>query len=754
MKKTQSPTPDESRAPSEDRPQLEPVAFRFHARALAALGRDLVTNDVVAVMELVKNAYDALASRVDVRIQNAPESGGPPRIEVVDDGEGMDYATIRDVWCVVATPFRSRQPVSGTGSRARPVTGEKGLGRLAAARLGNSLEIVTKSDGGPVLHFSVNWDELLKADDPADAGFAVSELPAGAFDAEHGTRVGVSGLHSDWDDARIDELRRHLARLVSPFSNPDDFSLRVHGGRVSDDRPITPPAFMSHPKYVLEGRVDERGNIEARYRYRPIQEGTDRDREFRDEPSVREPDASAESSESAAGEIECGPFQFEIRAWDLTQDDTRDIAEHFREARSYVRDAIRSQQGVSLYRDDVLVLPKSDGARDWLDLDLRRVSRVGTRLSTSQIVGYVRLTKRGNPKIVDTSDREGLVANPASDAFRERITRLVTLLEIERDSDRIKDTGNATDLFSNLSADDLVETLEKLRDRGGDLETAVQAAQKFGDTLQRRSAAIKRRFGYYNRLAVVGTIAQIIVHEIRNRTTVIGRGLRKAEALAERVGDKVVMRALNMARESAEALDTLAERFAPLAGRGYRPGRRTSVVEESIERCLGMQAREVDSGGVIVDARPSTRTRVQIDPAELDTVVINLVANAVYWLRRRDGDRRLGFRIQSGPGPGRVTVAVDDSGPGIDAEDRDRVFWPGITRKPDGMGMGLTVASEIVDGHGGRIRTTVPGRLGGATFDFDLAVAGGRKQARQSGQEQFDFDLPTAGGSDAGQKRR
>ena len=749
---------DESGAPSGDRsPELAPVAFRFHARAVAALGRDLVTNDVVAVMELVKNSYDALASRVDVRIWNASEDGGPPRIQVEDDGHGMDYATIRDVWCVVATPFRSAQPVPRTSPPARPVTGEKGLGRLAAARLGSSLEVVTKSAGGPVLRFSVDWDELLKADDPAAAGFAVSELPSAAFDAEHGTRVSVGGLRSDWDDARTDELRRHLARLVSPFSNRNDFSLRVRvedGGGVSDDRPIAPPAFMSRPKYAIEGRVDEWGSIEARYRYRPIRGETGQDREFREPPSVREPAAPAERSEAAAAATECGPFEFEIRAWDLTQDDTRDIAEHFSEARSHVRGAIRSQQGVSLYRDDVLVLPKSDGARDWLDLDLRRVSRVGTRLSTSQIVGYVRITKRGNPRIVDTSDREGLVSNPASDAFRERITRIVTLLEIERDGDRIRDSGHATDLFSNLSADDLVGTLEELRDRGGDLDTAVRAAQKFGDDLQRSRAAIEKRFGYYNRLAVIGTIAQMIVHEIRNRTTVIGRGLRKAEALAERVRDKVVVQALNMARESAEALDTLAERFAPLAGRGYRPGSRTSVIEESIERCLALQEKEIHSGRVIVDARPETRTRVRIDPAELDAVVINLVSNAVYWLRRRDGDRRLGFRIQSGPAPGRVTVAVDDSGPGVDAEDRDRVFWPGITRKPNGMGMGLTVASEIVDGHGGRIRTTVPGRLGGATFDFDLPAAGGRKQVRQSGQSQFDFDLSAVGGSGSGQKRR
>ena len=81
-----------------------PVAFRFRARALAALGRDLVTNDIVAVMELVKNSYDALASTVKVRVWNSSADGRVPCLQVEDDGHGMDYATIRDVWCVIATP--------------------------------------------------------------------------------------------------------------------------------------------------------------------------------------------------------------------------------------------------------------------------------------------------------------------------------------------------------------------------------------------------------------------------------------------------------------------------------------------------------------------------------------------------------------------------------------------------------------------------------------------------------------------------
>ena len=124
------------------------LGFRFHARALAALGRDLVTDDVVAVIELVKNAYDALAIHVDVRIRPAGTEEAAPYIEVSDDGHGMDYATIRDVWCVIATPHKQETPVSRIGPRARHVTGEKGLGRLSAARLGSKLDAIQRAKSG------------------------------------------------------------------------------------------------------------------------------------------------------------------------------------------------------------------------------------------------------------------------------------------------------------------------------------------------------------------------------------------------------------------------------------------------------------------------------------------------------------------------------------------------------------------------------------------------------------------------------
>ena len=152
----------------------ERLSFRFHSRELEALGRDLVTSDVVAVMELVKNSYDAMATTVRVSIHLGDENSTDPFIEVADNGHGMDFHTVVDVWSVIGTPFRRDRPVSVAGSRSRTATGEKGLGRLSAARLGSELVITTRTEAGPTLRFSLSWDKILEVADVADAEFRLS----------------------------------------------------------------------------------------------------------------------------------------------------------------------------------------------------------------------------------------------------------------------------------------------------------------------------------------------------------------------------------------------------------------------------------------------------------------------------------------------------------------------------------------------------------------------------------------------------
>ncbi|MFA7003196.1 MAG: ATP-binding protein [Verrucomicrobiia bacterium] len=99
------------------------IAFRMHPRVFAALGADLVTNDVVAVIELVKNAYDAFATRVDVRFRETKEDG--LILEIEDNGTGMTDSIIDDVWCVVATPYRLSNPTTAKGRMRRRASGRR-----------------------------------------------------------------------------------------------------------------------------------------------------------------------------------------------------------------------------------------------------------------------------------------------------------------------------------------------------------------------------------------------------------------------------------------------------------------------------------------------------------------------------------------------------------------------------------------------------------------------------------------------------
>ena len=112
----------------------------------------------------------------------------------------------------------------------------------------------------------------------------------------------------------------------------------------------------------------------------------------------------------------------------------------------------------------------------------------------------------------------------------------------------------------------------------------------------------------------------------------------------------------------------------------YRLGRRHSVLEEAINRCCEMLGPELRSRVIKVEKPPTDETRIRIDPGELDAVILNLMTNSIYWMLRRKSGRRLRFRVSPGPTVGRVTVSVDDTGPGIDLRDRERVFRPGWTR--------------------------------------------------------------------------
>ena len=212
---------------------------------------------------------------------------------------------------------------------------------------------------------------------------------------------------------------------------------------------IEAPDFLSRPPYRIRGTLRRSGLLVWEYDHSPIK-GRGRTVSKNVAWSALREELDIEGSKKTEFP-KSGPFNFEIRAWDIGREDITEIAARFDLQRASIRRSIKAFKGISLYRDGILVLPKSDTARDWLGLDSSR-SRVGIRLSTSQIVGYVSITADANPAIDDTSDRERLVNNPTVTEFEAIIKHIIELLETQRDRDReANDPSRRSRIYSQIS---------------------------------------------------------------------------------------------------------------------------------------------------------------------------------------------------------------------------------------------------------------------------------------------------------------
>ena len=344
-------------------------------------------------------------------------------------------------------------------------------------------------------------------------------------------------------------------------------------------------------------------------------------------------------------------------------------------------------------------------------------------MSTSQIVGYVSISSEYNPGIKDTSDREKLADCVEVEKFREILYAIVGQFEVERDQDRIKPETEKpmSDLFAQIDSQELFTEINSKLKEGADSSEVIQLINKVKNSLTETRKTILSRFVYYSRLATIGTIAFYLIHEIRNKTFVIGGLIRKLEADEIYLNDTEMKKACIRARESIHSLERLADTFAPLASRNFRRRVRSSVLEDRIKSCIELKQISIDAKHIVCVV-PDSITTVAVDPGELDTIILNLITNAEYWLCQiPKAQRKLIFACEKLINREYVRVTVSDTGPGIKKEDIDKVFLPGMTRKPNGIGMGLTVVAELISIYEGNIHTVYT-KGNGAVFKFNLPL--------------------------------
>jgi len=702
------------------------IPMQFHPRAFAAFGADLVTNDTVAVTELVKNSYDAFAYTVEVKFG---EDRHGKYIQITDDGLGMTSDIIETSWAVIATPYKETNPTVTRDGKVRRVSGNKGLGRFSAARLGGAMHIWTKNDNDSCLYAKMDWDSFMKSSNIRDCGVTIKVLTDNDIFSPTGTIIRIRQLSSEWNKDKVDELKDNLSRLISPFKKVEQFSIRLMSPFYDEPIEIKTTDLIEKPVYKIWGTVNGTGTISWSYAFDPKNKSS----QSRRRSGKIDWDEARKGFDTNVSILEedkvlsynAGPFSFEIRAWDLDNDSLEDLTSTFGLKRRAIRNTIGQYKGLSIYRDNVLVLPKSVASKDWLGIDLRRVSSIGKRISTSQIIGIINVSSKENPAIRDTTDREKLVDTLEYNQFSRIVETVLVQLENLRHTDKGEsgqpEKPSISSLMAPLSAQTLVSKIEKAVECGEQYDNILEYVREYSAENEKGLHTLQTRLTYYAQTASLGSVAIVILHEMLTGLTAIKRFLR---TVFNRYSpfDVKTQEYYEDAERSHGRLLEVAKSFTPLYRKDLRKSKNECDLKDTLVKSIRLIRSQKSSKDITIrDCLPS-KARVLMHDGELQTIFVNLLDNACYWLRKNNRDMLIDISCEPFKGKRRLKIIVSDNGPGIRKEDAQAIFEAGVTAKPHGIGMGLVIVTEILDYYNGKIATTVPGILGGATFVFDIPI--------------------------------
>ncbi len=362
------------------------------ANVIQVLGDQLISNDSVALIELIKNSYDAGATEVEIEFKGALKEGSG-EIIIKDNGNGMDLKTIKEAWMVIATNFKKIE--KKRTSRKRSILGEKGIGRFSASKLAKKLVMITSSKNDEEICVQFDWELFTDINKMLDDFEIVIQIgKPNKFLSQAGTILKLVGLCSDWNKSKVNKITNNLTRLINPVKPIEDFQINI---KFSDNEYkefngiLKPPKSIENPLYKMKGSVDKSGKIN--FEFSTIK-NIPSDRKF-----LKKEVKQLKFKKTI-------PFDFEFRVWNLSSSSIKELSHALKVPMKTIREDIKFVAGISLYRDNFRILPYGEPNDDWLRLDLRRVNYPTFRLSNNQIVGTVTFQEIDATLLKDQSNRQ------------------------------------------------------------------------------------------------------------------------------------------------------------------------------------------------------------------------------------------------------------------------------------------------------------------------------------------------------------
>ena len=700
------------------------LSMRPYARLLTMLGDQLIKDERTALVELIKNAYDADAERVEVRFEGFDEDmshNADSRIVVQDDGTGMKLETVRDQWMNPAAPQKHLDKLDGSGKtprKKRVIHGEKGIGRFAVLKLGKMITVTTRTRGADtetVLTYDFSrFDDDFVSENHQRKEIFLDEIkisclqsePAKLLGTDHGTIIEIQDLKGVWNNNIIDRLCRDVSNLTDPVS-------RITERRVSDHFEIA--VFCNGEPRSVE--ADNMETLKSLIEDKPVLSiwgcFNSRENVFRFKTEDGRKEISLQDAKITGLQLwrrrfgnmaveqnyGCGNFSFQFYIFDFS----RGI--DGRHALTQADKNLLKAHRIYLYRDNMRVYPYGDPDDDWLGIDVTRgTARAGDFFSNDQIVGWVNITQKDNPKLRDKTSREGLIGRGgAADDLIFLVQIFLSYIKqhpYARYQQKQRQRNTAQFVREGVVAQHLADLKAGL-EKSGDVPQA-RAVAKIETEYGREKEYLSQRVEMTEDLAGVGLSVEMASHDIMllmNRAQDIGKRLAQA---VRTVGIQEVREQADMLvgvlQQVVDGMRDLQSLF-----KSSRRRRKVLRVESVLDKIYQiyktlLEQRNICYQKVKVGKLPLTANTTD---GVVMQVLINLFDNASYWLDTVDSAKREIRVIVDGENG---ELIFSDSGPGVDPEDMAYIFEPFYSGKgQEGRGLGLYIARQLLERHDYRI---------------------------------------------------
>ena len=369
------------------------LRFIANARLKDIVGRSLINNDNIAIIELIKNSKDAGSPEVSIHFIESKESNGATELHICDYGQGMSIEDIQFKWLNIA--YSEKRHISPKDGGA--YAGNKGIGRFSCDRLGKILNFYTREKGGQYISLKINWEDYEVDDQHTEIGSIETmaryilpsefETETGVKEFQHGTLLVISDLRTNWTEEKLKSLRRELERFVIDPNKRFEVS-------------------FSHWQYKLNDEINK-----------PVENKIFSELDFRTTSISASIDKSGDYIDIELRHD--GDFIFKSREVNLYSDLAAIEAKIYflnQPAKAFFkrRTGYHSVQygSIFLFLNGFRVFPYGSEGDDWLGLDRRQQQGQRRFFGTRDLVGFLQITD-SDEVFQAVSSREGLVHNLA-----------------------------------------------------------------------------------------------------------------------------------------------------------------------------------------------------------------------------------------------------------------------------------------------------------------------------------------------------